>query len=370
MKSALGAPIQGVTLYSFTRSFHRRDFTFAELVRKVAAAGLGPGLEIVGFQSIRNFPRITEEFVREFRALIDETGLVPTALGANADAGLRRDRRLTSDEMIEYMAAQVRAAATLGFPIVRAQFGIAPTDLEKLVPLAERLGVTIGVEMHAPHSLRHPVMAALLETFERVGSPRLGFIPDWGASMDRMPRTLLASYRQRGVDPDLVDEVDDFWNALHGEGGLTDDHAIHDNLLEMKQIIERRGAPELANEIAVNAAELFGHAHAAEWADVLPWAVHTHGKFYEIDETGEETAVPIRDIVRTYVENGYCKTISTEWEGFHWNRTDDPLEMVAKGQALVRRAAAAAGSSIVTDTDTARHLVAAHAASPTKEIRS
>src|SRR5205814_7476535 len=66
----------------------------------------GPGLEIVGFQSIRDFPRVGEDFVREFRDLLDETGLVPTALGANADAGLRRDRMLTDDELVEYMKPQ------------------------------------------------------------------------------------------------------------------------------------------------------------------------------------------------------------------------------------------------------------------------
>jgi hypothetical protein len=351
-----GTPIQGVTLYSFTRAFHGRQYTFPELVRKVAASGLGPGLEVVGFQSIRDFPRIDRAFAASFRALIDETGLVPTALGANADAGLRRDRRLTNDEMVAYMTAQIEAAATLGFPIVRVQFGATPDDMERLLPVAERHDIALGIEMHAPHSLRHPVMAALLDRYEKLGSPLLGFIPDWGASMDRLPRTLLASYRDRGVAPALIDEVDAFWDSLHGDGGLLDDAAMHAQFGEIARIARSHGEDDLANEIAVNATELFGHAHAAEWADVLPWAVHTHGKFYELDAAGEETAVPIRDIMRVYVESGYSKTVSTEWEGFHWNRTDDPFEMVARQQDLLRRAAHDAGSRMVTDAGDARRL--------------
>lgn len=37
--SELGAPIQGVTLYSFTRAFHGRELDLEALIRKVAADG-------------------------------------------------------------------------------------------------------------------------------------------------------------------------------------------------------------------------------------------------------------------------------------------------------------------------------------------
>ena len=49
MTNALGTPIQGVTLYSFTRAFHAREYDLEGLLRKVAAEGYGPGVEIIGF---------------------------------------------------------------------------------------------------------------------------------------------------------------------------------------------------------------------------------------------------------------------------------------------------------------------------------
>ena len=52
----LGTPIQGVTLYSFTRAFHGREYDLEGLIRKVAAEGYGPGLEVIGFSSFRGFP--------------------------------------------------------------------------------------------------------------------------------------------------------------------------------------------------------------------------------------------------------------------------------------------------------------------------
>jgi hypothetical protein len=349
----LGTPIQGVTLYSFTRFWHGRQMTFGDLVRTVAQRGLGPGLEVVGFQSIRNFPNVSDDFVKEFRSLIDSTGLLPTALGANADAGLRRDRMLNADELVDYMAAQIRVASRLGFPIVRVQFSVTPDMMERLLPIAEKEDVTLGMEIHAHHTPSHPVMAALLERYEKLGSPRLGFIPDWGATMDRMPRTLLQKYRTRGLSEEFITAIDGFWDSKHGNGGASDEE--HDaQFAEFLELAHAHDADDIAIELAVNATALFGHGTVEEWADILPWSVHTHGKFYEIDESGEETSLSARKIIELYVKNGYSRTISSEWEGFHWNNWDDAFDIIGRQQKLLRDAAEDAGSRFITEAAEAR----------------
>jgi hypothetical protein len=351
--TAPGTPIQGVTLYSLTRFWHSRRMTFSELIREVARRGLGPGLEIVGFQSIRGFPAIDDAFVREFRSLVDETGLMPTALGANADAGLRRDRMLTPDELVDYMKPQIDAARRLGFPIVRVQFSVTPDDMERLLPVAESADVTLGMEIHAHHSPRHPVMQSLLERYEKLGSPRLGFIPDWGSTMTQVPRTLLEKYRSRGIAPDLITAVDEYWNSKHGNGGSSDEEQQR-QLAEFIELARAHGADEIALELAINATGLFGHGEVSEWLDVLPWAVHSHGKFYEIDPSGEDPSVPVREIIDLYVRNGYSRTVSSEWEGFHWNDWEDAFDIIARQQALLRDAAQRSGSRVVVDAAEAR----------------
>ena len=60
--TGLGSPIQGVTLYSFTRAFHGREYDLEGLIRKTAAEGYGPGLEIIGFSSFRGFPEIDDAY--------------------------------------------------------------------------------------------------------------------------------------------------------------------------------------------------------------------------------------------------------------------------------------------------------------------
>lgn len=356
--TALGTPVQGVTLYSLTRFWHSRQMTLSELVREVARRRLGPGLEMVGFQSIRDFPRVDDEFVRRFRGLIDETGLVPTAFGANADAGLRRDRMLTADEIVEYMAAQIDVARRLGFPIVRVQYSVTPDDMERLLPVAEKAGITLGMEIHAHHTPRHPIMRALLDRYEKLGSPHLGFIPDWGATMRQVPRSLLEKYRRAGVSPKLIAAVDEYWNSKHGRGGPDDPEQIA-QLEEFVQLALAHGAEDIAFELAINATTLFGHGEIDEWREVLPWAVHTHGKFYEIDDAGEDPSVPAREIIDLYVTNGYSRSISSEWEGFHWNDWESAFDIVGKQQALLRDAAQRSGSRMIVDAAEARNLIPA-----------
>jgi hypothetical protein len=137
-------PQLGVTLYSFTPDFHGRRYSFEQLMAKVGRLGLGPGLEIVGFQSIRGFPDVTNAFARRFHELIERHGLQPSCLGANADAGLRRDRLLSEDELADYMTLQLEAARKLRFPVARIQYSVSPDLIERLLPVAERLDVRMG----------------------------------------------------------------------------------------------------------------------------------------------------------------------------------------------------------------------------------
>jgi len=76
-------PKLGVTLYSFTRDFHAGRYTFEDLIVRAAELGLGPGLEVIGFQSFRGFPHISAEPEKRFLGL-DDPLRDPEALDAPA----------------------------------------------------------------------------------------------------------------------------------------------------------------------------------------------------------------------------------------------------------------------------------------------
>lgn len=358
--TGLGAPIQGVTLYSFTRPFHGREYDLTSLIRKVAADGFGPGLEMVGFSSLRGFPDVDDRFAGEFRDLVDEVGLVTTALSINADIGIYRDRMLTQDELIEYMRRQIAAAAKLGFPLARVQISLTPDSMEQLAPIAEEHGVTLALEVHADQYASHPRILALRDRYEKLGSPFLGFTMDWGATTTGFAPSAIEAYRRRGAPEALLDDVVALWNEFHRQGPPGDQAEHGARFGRFIGLAAQHGHPELGVDFGVNATGLFGPAPVDDWIEIMPWIRHVHGKFFGIDESGEEPSVPVRDLIRLLVEQGYTGAISSEYEGWHWNNWQDPFDIVAGVHAVQRSAAEQAGSRMVTNAGEAREALAAH----------
>ena len=54
------------------------------------------------------------------------------------------------------MERQIAAAARLGFPLARVQISLTPDSMERLLPVAERHGITLAIEVHAHHHPHHP----------------------------------------------------------------------------------------------------------------------------------------------------------------------------------------------------------------------
>ncbi|KAA9105077.1 sugar phosphate isomerase/epimerase family protein [Microbacterium rhizomatis] len=360
LAQAPGTPVQGVTLYSFTRAFHGREYDLEGLIRKVAADSLGPGLEIIGFSSFRGFPEVDDRYAGWFRDLVDEVGLVRTSLAVNADIGIHRDRLLNQDELIEYMRRQIAAAAKLGFPVARVQISITPDSMEALAPIAEEYGVRLALEVHADQYASHPRILALRDRFEKVGSPYLGFTMDWGATVSGFAPSLIEAYRRRGASEELLAKVVDLWNVYYEQGPPVDQTEHGQRFGSFIGLAAQNGRPDLGIDFGINGTGLFGPARVDDWLEIMPWITHVHGKFFGIDENGEEPSVPVRDLIALLVDNGYSGAISSEYEGWHWNYWQSPFDIIAGEQAVQRSAATAAGSRMITDAGEARSILSAH----------
>jgi sugar phosphate isomerase/epimerase len=360
MPETLGTPIQGVTLYSFTRAFHAREYDLEGLIRKVAAEGYGPGLEIIGFSAFRGFPDVSDEYADWFRGVVDDSGLVQTSLAINTDVGIRRDRLMTDAELVEYMSRQVASAAKLGFPLARVQISLTPDSMEALLPLAERFGVSLAIEVHAHQHGQHDLVLALRDRFEKLGSPLLGFVADWGSTVTDFAPSAVEAYRRRGASEELVSAVLALWHDYYRQGPPMTEAEHGERFGAFIGLAARHGRPDLGVDFAINGTGLFGPARVDSWLEIMPWIRHVHGKFFGIDERGEEPSVPVRELITLLVEAGYSGAISTEYEGWHWNYWDDAFPIVAGEQAVQRSAAEQAGSRMVTSSDEARRQLAVH----------
>ena len=318
----------GTTLFSFTNEYWSREFSFEQLVAKVGELKLGPGLEVIGFQSIRGFPEVSDQFAGRFRDLVAQHGLEPTSLAINADVWMRRGGKpLSTEESTAYLEPQIRAAAKLGFPIVRSQLAASPDVMERLLPLVERLGIKIGPELHAPWTLQAPVIEAYRELYAKLRSPLLGFIPDFGSCAKAWPAPYLSQLREAGTPAALLDLAMTVWNGEGEPQWKRDEFA-------------RRAAAQKFDATAVSRlGVLFSMLVKQDprvWLEIMPQIIHVHCKFYDFDAAGNETTVAYDELLPLFVEGGYAGYMSSEWEGHMYSRGSG-IEAVQKHHALSRR---------------------------------
>lgn len=317
----------GSTLFSFTNEYHSREYSFEQLIAEVARRGLGPGLEVIGFQSIRDFPAVSDAFAERFRELMTLHRLTPSCFSINADMALRRGQMMSVEEAVAYHAPQLDAAAKLGFPVVRCQFAAPVEVIRRLVPRAERLGLKLGPEIHAPLTVDSPPVLAYREMYEKVKSPCLGFIPDFGTTARTIPPPYLDTLRERGIAEPLIQAALEVWHTP-GDAG-TKRAALADRLRGQNV------TPPTFSALAVMFSIMSAN-EPATWREILPQVIHIHGKFYDFDAAGRECSIPYEDLLPIFVAGGYEGFMSSEWEGHMYSNTN-AFDMVARHHALCRR---------------------------------
>ncbi|HEU4347664.1 MAG TPA: TIM barrel protein [Actinoplanes sp.] len=325
--TAPGLPRLGTTLFSLTLEQRKPGRDLRALIGEVAARDLGPGLEMVAFQSLRGWPRLDDAAVREVRGMIDESGLTPACLAINLDLGLYPGRLLTDDEAYDYVAVQLRAAAALGFPAVRVGIESGPPILSRLLPLAEELGVRIGVEIHAPLTIEAPPVAALKELFTRLDTPWLGFIPDFSASMRAVPDAVDDAHRTAGIAPELTALAKQVW----AEPGPT--------MAKFPELESRAAAlgatpPQIGNLKMI--FTMHGKMAAERWADFFPHVVHVHGKFYGVVD-GQDPSIDYPAIARVLREQRYVGFISSEYEAHAYSDRHSAFDQLRTQHDMLKR---------------------------------
>jgi sugar phosphate isomerase/epimerase len=321
-------PALGVTLFSFTNEWQQQLYTLDTMIAKVAEMGLGPGIEVVGFQSFRSYPDVPDEEATHFRNLMDKYGLIPTCLGANIDIGRRRDRNMTADEILDTVKHQLISAKKLGFPIMRVPPSAGELTLESLLSLAEQYQIQLAVELHSPLSVDNPEVVHLREMFERLNSPFLGFIPDFSTSMTSVPEGHWNNLRRAGATEDLISAAKQIW--------LTND-PIPAKFGALAEACKRFNA-DLAVAGQVNMTmTMFGRMPVERWREILPRVSHVHGKYYEVTSDGIEPSIPYQNLMRLLKREGYRGTISAEWEGQAFTEEPIGFQQVAAWHSMCSR---------------------------------
>ncbi len=307
----------GVTLHSFTHEWCSFQWSFEDMLQK--AAQLGGGVEIVGPSHHRGFPEVTDEFERAFKSAVERYGLTPTAYGSYADPFMLPDRNLTPDELFAYTVPQLKGAAKLGFPVVRLQY-FAAVVAERLIPYAEKLNLKLGYELHAPLTIEAPLTQELLEQIRRLGSDRLGLIPDTSIFARSVSQHHIERARQGGVPEPLIQRALDLW----AQRRHTEEQAV--------ALLRAEGADKNAQTLLGGFWGTCGFSEPRALAEIKTHINHFHGKFYNIVD-GDEPDLRYEEVVKTLLDIGYTGWLSSEYEG----GPTDAFAIVQAHQAMIQR---------------------------------
>lgn len=316
------------SLFSYAYEWNSGAYTLEQAIAKTRALDLGTGLEMIGFQTIKGFPNVSDAQVSEIKHLHEKYEFEPVCLDANVDAGVKRHRLLTVDETVEYILPQLASAQKLGFPILRLQMTAKAEVMRKLVPYAEKAQVKLGMELHTPYQIDHPAVIELRELYDEIQSPYLGFIPDMGTCMRNIPDALLNSFKKVGVTDQMIDITKEIWKK---------NIAMPLKFGELQERISAiGGTPPQIGRLNM-AFSMNGRQPIELWKEVMPQVIHIHGKFYGFDENGDEPSIDYETILRTFHEAGYQGYIASEYEGSAFTDEFDAFDQVAKQHKLFKK---------------------------------
>lgn len=321
----------GTTLYSMTNEWLSGRYDLGGLIDEVGRRKLGPGVEVIGFQSLRGFPaNVSSGTKRELREAIERNGLTPTSLASNADVALKKGGWMSTDQSVEYMRPQIELAAELGFPVVRTQIGLTPEVIEALEPIAARHKVHLGMEIHAPEGPNTVKVMRTRELYERIDSEWLGFIPDFSSCMRAIPPGMLRKLRQFGLSDDGAVLLVESWE---GEGAPFQRYGA------FAAQARAMGEPDLPINKALLIFTMFGRENPKDWADLLPQVRHIHGKFYDVDQDLLSPSIDYETLMRIFGGSKQNFTMSTEWEGHAYLDIEDQdaFDIVEAHHAMCRK---------------------------------
>jgi len=332
------------------------------------------GIELVDEMSLR-YPDPGDAFVAQWFGWMEQYGTVPVTMDVSMDVLQFRDHVMSIEECAERLRSDIRLAKRLGFQNVRV-LSTTPLDVMLLaLPLAEKLDMKLGKEIHQPMPLEGQQVTEIIDYIERTGTTHLGIVPDFGIFQTRPSEALLQWFERRGVQraaSDAAVELAELLNEGETPLGNTDMsfHTAGNIRVEFKQFLETGESQPHFTELfdglkrfadkRIDKATNMDYAVVAEAlmlsrtsADLMrqltKYVVSVHAKFYHMSpipgqpDQFQDIAIDYASGINALKQGGFTGYVNSEYEGQrYWQdrlREDmmDEVDQVRRHQAMLRR---------------------------------
>lgn len=338
----------GASSYSWQLSYYLGQMTLEDCIAHLASIG-GTGFELIPEQMLPedNFLRLEPRFVDTWHEWMAKYHMTPTCLDHFDDYNLYANRTLTCQEQVDLAENYLHIARKLGFPCIRVLSTTPFEVLERLIPMAEDFGVKLGLEIHAPLSMKSAWAERWQEMIYRTGTRYAGFIPDFGIFCRQPPRVFTENLIHQGARREIVEYIVSCYEKIHADriraGSARSVNSlleISQDTLDLEEQVRRMGATPLELSI-FRIRNIYDNP---QWiVDVLPLIVHVHAKFYDIIDNGQgsytDPSVDTETVVRLLRDNGYDGYLSSEYEGPFYTMLfggHDPLPPLDEKEAVRR----------------------------------
>jgi hypothetical protein len=295
---------RGVSLYSFQEEMFLGQMNVEDCVAFATSIGAN-AIELLPEQNMPSFPNITDAQIGEWQDMLARHGAHFSAYDMFLDTKLRKDREMSDEEQVESVHRDLILCNRLGIKNMRIVIFVRPDILEKCVPMAEKLDVHMGVEVHAPWYLDHAWILRTIEVADRLNTKHLGILPDMGIFMKHYPPVMRARFERQGARPEVTQFIVD-----QHEQKVMAEYTIYEVAVKMQ-----------GNKAEVAMAETLRHAPFANpkrIGDFAPYFHHIQAKFYEMDEDCTDPALAYDEVIPELVKAGWVGTLSSEYEGNRW----------------------------------------------------
>lgn len=320
----IGGIEQAVSLYGLNQQYvERLNYSIEDCYSELKSLGVEK-FEIVGAIFFDEYPRPAEAEIDHVLTGAQRYGLTPFSYGGYIDKGRISGVEPTDEDVILSLTADLMTARELGCSKLRTTQ--VPLHLLPLIGnFAEQYGIDVGVEVHAPSRPSDPDIQRMLAEFDRIGSRRLGFVPDFGCFIERPSAPALERYTREGASPELLEYI-----IANRHSGMSEAQLVED--------VQARGGGQ-AEKMAI--ADFFGFlsfgpADVDGFKTLLPWVHYFHSKFYHVTSDLKDPTIPIEALLAAIQESGFQGVLMSEYEG-HAFHNDDASEQLERHLRLEQR---------------------------------